>query len=616
MNNGSHVPSKGKSTYECGICLQAKRSNEFSKTQINKLLHDKIKVVKCIKCSSTDEHLSTSNSKRKAEDVENRATKKLKSKGCADPSMRFIAHPCNTPLITVARQFAKAQDLGYKIHLDKTVGWRTVVKMAVRGVLLENGEVSTSIGLFKPGSHEVVSCMDSPAHHPLINVALQLVETVRSSCGVHGYIEGFGADEGRIKDHQAYFKYVILVLDRALQKVQVSLVWNATAKAHAGADLLNKFIKELTCADTRRLPGQRVLHSLWVNYNPSSRYCNAITGRGEDAWRLCSGPRAIAEVLDLGIPIPPTLYFPPFVFRQANICAFSNIIKNIRSWISSMGGKHANMNSRSTAFVTAKQGAGDVAVKVSGVQGIRCVELYGGVGTIGLNCLDLLEFLSCSDENPHNRRCFEESCSTLPSELARRAIYDPRAAADVASNGGMRDFDLVLVDPPRKGLDAEVLQALLSDGDMLSAGQPATAGANVVGGGAGVAAATCGKKTYFQDPSALSTGTPGRSDGRRPHKRLICVSCGFKAFQRDAAVLLGGLGDGNATNMALSLPEKSVSKAGLASHPHPYAQSGRPLPLGGSLPSPSHWALVHMEGHVLFPGSDHIETLAIFDRVG
>ena len=27
------------------------------------------------------------------------------------------------------------------------------------------------------------------------------------------------------------------------------------------------------------------------------------------------------------------------------------------------------------------------------------------------------------------------------------------------------------------------------------------------------------------------------------------------------------------------------------------------------------WRLVHAEGHVLFPGSDHLETFAVFDRV-
>ena len=26
------------------------------------------------------------------------------------------------------------------------------------------------------------------------------------------------------------------------------------------------------------------------------------------------------------------------------------------------------------------------------------------------------------------------------------------------------------------------------------------------------------------------------------------------------------------------------------------------------------WTLAHAEAHVLFPGSDHVETLAVFDR--
>jgi hypothetical protein len=26
------------------------------------------------------------------------------------------------------------------------------------------------------------------------------------------------------------------------------------------------------------------------------------------------------------------------------------------------------------------------------------------------------------------------------------------------------------------------------------------------------------------------------------------------------------------------------------------------------------WKMVHAEAHVLFPGSDHLETLAVFDR--
>ena len=88
--------------------------------------------------------------------------------------------------------------------------------------------------------------------------------------------------------------------------------------------------------------------------------------------------------------------------------------------------------------------------------------------------------------------------------------------------------------------------------------------------------------------------------GLRP-QRLIYVSCGFKAFKRDAARLLAGSmaggddpdGGGHAA---------AAAQAGRG--------RGRKRGRGGC-----RWDLVHAEGHVLFPGSDHIETFAVFDRV-
>ena len=51
-------------------------------------------------------------------------------------------------------------------------------------------------------------------------------------------------------------------------------------------------------------------------------------------------------------------------------------------------------------------------------------------------------------------------------------------------------------------------------------------------------------------------------------RRLIYVSCGFDALERDLARLLAG----------------------------------------------RRWGLAHAEAHVFFPGSDHVETLAVLDR--
>ncbi len=95
-------------------------------------------------------------------------------------------------------------------------------------------------------------------------------------------------------------------------------------------------------------------------------------------------------------------------------------------------------------------------------------------------------------------------------------------ALDALEAGQAQGADLLIVDPPRKGLEPEVLAHL-----------------------------TGGKR----DPLAGDV------------RRIIYVSCGFDALKRDAQALVG---------------------AG--------------------------WRVVHAEGFVLFPGSDHLETLCVLDR--
>jgi len=116
--------------------------------------------------------------------------------------------------------------------------------------------------------------------------------------------------------------------------------------------------------------------------------------------------------------------------------------------------------------------------------------------------------------------------------------------------------NVCLVDPPRKGLDEDVLVALsgpkLAPGASYSSAAATNSAKNSKSCGAGAAAATVG-------------GAPANA-----LTRLIYVSCGFKALQRDCARLLA--------------------------------------PGGGG------WKIAHAEGHVLFPGADHLETLVIFVR--
>ena len=157
-----------------------------------------------------------------------------------------------------------------------------------------------------------------------------------------------------------------------------------------------------------------------------------------------------------------------------------------------------------------------------------CLELYGGVGTIGLNLIDIVSSLTSSDENPNNVACFQGSvdASGWPDKMKDRARYVGKNATAMIKDTQrfLAKSDVLVVDPPRKGLDGPVLSALTGSESTIK---------------------------HLPNPQLV-----------------VYVSCGFDAFQRDCDALLG---------------------------------SGR-------------YELEHAEGHLLFPGSDAIETLAFFLR--
>mmetsp|Transcript_15287 Transcript_15287/g.22407 ORF Transcript_15287/g.22407 Transcript_15287/m.22407 type:complete len:166 (-) Transcript_15287:42-539(-) len=157
-----------------------------------------------------------------------------------------------------------------------------------------------------------------------------------------------------------------------------------------------------------------------------------------------------------------------------------------------------------------------------------CVECYGGVGTIGLNVCDLTSSFISSDENPYNKKCFEASVKLLSQDCSdpytHSCSYISQNATDVIKESQLlsKKCEIVIVDPPRKGLDDFVLQSLI-------------------------------------DSTTDELNSP---------QMLVYVSCGFDAFVRDCDKLLGS----------------------------------------------DRWILDKVEGHLLFPGSDAIETLAFFRR--
>jgi len=234
-------------------------------------------------------------------------------------------------------------------------------------------------------------------------------EACQSAC-LRGYDDRLGTGD---------LRYIKMDVQQSSKLVQLSLVWHASSRKEAGKRL-EKFLQELT----RR---QDTWYQIWVNYNPASLSVSRIFSYEENSWeRLEGSEEPLCEQLDLSIPIHrPHLRFPPQVFRQANLRSFSQIVAALRRFVA---------------------------------PGSRVVEMYGGVGTIGLHLADLVSSLTCSDENPHNERCFNASVQDLPLKLQKRLQYCPGAAVRHISS--LTDADVLIVDPPRKGLDEELVTAL------------------------------------------------------------------------------------------------------------------------------------------------------------
>ncbi len=515
-----------------------------------------------------------------------------------------------------------------------------------------------AVGIFLPGTHDIAPDIEQcPAHHPAINHALAAVKASIFRTETKGYNDSTG---------EGHLRYIGLsVATQSLKeedrnKVQLTLVWNAAGSdaekpasfdtpaipnklpdGKAGLEYVQKNHPELykLIQDLRIVPkkvkNKSGFHPLWhsihVNYNNAWSHTNTIYSFDPNSWQHLLGPTAVQEVLPVvALPVlvddeyncgklgfaneaslpaaaapattsgsfsragankkvvfdavepakpepkveaeqapkkdakaekpateekesvkdvvlaRPTLCFPPTVFRQANLEGFTRIISSLRQYIPSQS---------------------------------RLVELYGGVGTIGLSVLDRVEYLVCSDENPNNEKAFYTALETVDGVVrdGKAAKYIPKNANDMVAAGalskslvmntdkfkyyppapGSKKPDLrnvkrekltptdllppnvCLVDPPRKGLDSAVLDALA-----------------------------------LPKLKLPSSGVAGLKKNNQPEgtylDRLIYVSCGFKALMRDCQQL--------------------TTKEG-----------------GG-------WKIQHAEGHVLFPGADHIETLVVFVR--
>lgn len=385
------------------------------------------------------------------------------------------------PLLDEARAFFTPRGIALRVAFGAPTGWRTTARIAVRANPSDDG--AAMVGMFKPGTHEVLPCRLDPGchlpHHPAINTALEAVTRQLASSGALSAYEEMGAGRGG----RGTLRYLQFAVERSTRRVQVTLVANAPSLEADPS--LERFADDLWAAHGRSAPvalgddgardGEPLLHSLWVNLNDSKN--NNILAYGESAWWLmhgqtdsasstaalqflhellpdraelaaaaqeeAEGEGAVDVSYDLDakqlladggslverMPSGAAFVLPPYVFRQANLEQFDQIVQQVVA-----------------------------AVPV----GAKVVEWYAGVGVLGLSLASRAAWVQCSDINPPYA-AFEASRLMLPSELRPRVTYAVGAAGERLEDA--RGADTAVVDPPRKGLDAALLTALCEVAD-------------------------------------------------------------------------------------------------------------------------------------------------------
>jgi len=432
----------------------------------------------------------------------------------------------------------EAEDDGfYNVVVPSDVTqWRTQAKLVAAPRSSSWAKDGCTFGLYQRGTHQVLDIPNCKVHHPNINRAVQLLEKATEKVGTPAFtLES--RDGGGLR-------YVQLQVERTTGKICLTLVWG-TAELKWTQPALSRLTKELVKLDPD------LWHSMWCHCNDSPG--NNIFSRNPRNWHRLSGLEFVREPLPVGSM--GWLYFSPLAFRQGNMDGFDII-------------------------------ANDVARAVPA--GSKVCELYAGVGLLGLTSLvyhhnlhgeeGSLVWVRCSDENPANTRCFTPSLQSIPREITEhpnekavaaaptlgeimkrmeagegvldeetarvgpKATYTVATAGFALKTGQALGADVLIVDPPRKGLDDDVLDELCKPFNP--------------------------KQPNVESPNMLAIDDY-LVNWTNDVQTLIYVSCGFDALARDCERLLSSQGG---------------------------------------------WKLDSATGYVLFPGSNHVETLCIFRR--
>lgn len=253
-----------------------------------------------------------------------------------------------------------------------------------------------SVGLFEKGTHHVLAIPSCQVHHPKINQAVSRFLAAFQQSTLTAYDETSKTGD---------IRYIQCVVERESEKVQLTLVCNSASVSAKCVEFAEKLFDAT------------IWHSIWINCNDTPT--NTIFGK---AWQKIAGDDELWESIG-GLEVA----FGPSHFGQANLAMYEQLVTDI------------------CQNVTPNR---------------QAVELYAGIGAIGLNLAKTCQSVLLCEVEPHARIYFDKAFAKLCLTLQKRLCYHIAKAEECLNF--LHDASLCIVDPPRKGLGEAILRRILT----------------------------------------------------------------------------------------------------------------------------------------------------------
>jgi 23S rRNA (uracil1939-C5)-methyltransferase len=300
--------------------------------------------------------------------------------------------------------------------IESPASERLAALAARAGLALERSQVGSPLGFRTRARLAVRGRAASPKVGIFQTGTHKIADIPR--CGIHhpavnevatalrAAVRAAGVEPYADRPHRGVLRYLQVAVERASGRAQVVLVGNC----ETSEPLAPVF------AALERALGPRLQGLFW---NGNSEPGNAILG---PRWERIAGEEALRETVG-----EIDVFHPPGAFGQSHPELFESLALHARTAVP---------------------------------DGARVLELYAGAGAIGLGLLARAASVELNELSGHGLRGLELGIAARPDAERARASIAPGDA--VRHAGRVAHADAVVADPPRRGLDRAVRDALVA----------------------------------------------------------------------------------------------------------------------------------------------------------